>query len=154
MAEFTKKNVEEIRIRVGDRTVTPREALSQIAKDPERASKQMAEADVTVVASAEVLESLQTIFGAENVGDDGTIASALTGFEEFLIITAVIGTLSGLAVGYLKGYEDGLAAAADQSAGGDAGGGGDDDGGGEDGGDGEGNGGDGEGEGNGGSDRE
>src|SRR4051794_24810125 len=105
MAKLTKRDIADIRIRVGERTHSVQEALAGIAKDPERVSKQLAADGVTVVAPKAVLDWLQTIFGAETVHDDGTIAAqALT---EVLIFIAVIGTISGFAVGYELGFEAG-----------------------------------------------
>jgi hypothetical protein len=110
MARLTKRDVADIQIRVGERTQSPQEVLTALAKDPEGVSKQLTADRVTVVVPKDVLDWLRTIFGAESVGDDGTIA-AQAGLIEVLIVIAFLGTIAGFAVGYEKGFEDGEAAA-------------------------------------------
>jgi hypothetical protein len=111
MAKVKKADIAKIRLRVGDRTLTLQEARAELLKNPEQASKQFAARGVTVVASTAVLDWLQTILGAENVGDDGTVAPQMAGEVVALIVIAVVCAVGGFAVGYEMGYEDGEAAA-------------------------------------------
>lgn len=110
MAKVTRADAAAIRVRIGDRPLTAQDAMMQIAKNPERVAQMLVAGDATVSASKPVIDWLQTIFGARNVGDDGAIAPDLDGVEETLVVIAVIGTVGGFAVGYLKGRDDGEAA--------------------------------------------
>jgi hypothetical protein len=98
----------KIRFRIGGRMVAPQELLTQLVKDPRRVG-QAARGGFAVVAQPAVVDWMRSTAAGQWLDDEGEVeTSALTGVEEALIIIAVLGTLGGLAVGYLKGYGDGL----------------------------------------------
>jgi hypothetical protein len=119
-----------MRLRMGTFVCTPRAFIGIVGRSMADAA-QMVRGGIRVEAEPVAIDWLQSQGLVSYLPDDGevTTSSALTGLEEALIFIAVVGTLSGLAVGYLRGYEDGLEAAAeDEGEGGEGdGGGGDDD---------------------------
>jgi hypothetical protein len=91
-----------------ERTFTTKEIMASIAKNPERVSK-LFKQGLSIEADSMFLDWVHNTPFGPFVDDDGeVIASGFTGFEEALIVIAVVGTLTGLAAGYVKGYYDGL----------------------------------------------
>jgi hypothetical protein len=112
-----------VRFRLKQRTLSTEQAIALVTREPDKLAAE-AKPGLTIEASPSVLGLGRAAGLGQLVGNDGEVETeALTGLEEALIVIAVIGFFSGLAVGYLKGYEDGQQAAAEAQDEGDDGGG-------------------------------
>ncbi len=120
-----KRKFTAISFNVKGRTVSAREILELIAKQPDQISER-ATAGLTINANPQILDWIRSTPLGQYVDAGGEVTtSALTGLEEALIVIALIALVSGAGVGYLKGYEDGYQdgqAAAQSSDDGDTGG--------------------------------
>ena len=129
------KHAAKVRLRLGDRTLTPEEVLALVAKDRDQAEK-LARGGVKIEASQAVLDHLRATAIGEHIGDDGEVTVSALGPGAVVAIF-----IAGFALGFMAGADFATAAADSEDKG--ANGNGDTDAGGE--GNGEQNGGDSEG---------